>query len=171
MKVNLHKRRNLGSIYPKPALFSSLKITSISLLMFQSLGIILISSSRSLSIFGLAVILMGPKSVLSAEPDSFLVSPDHHHLSLDHGSESYPLSLHPCLPTSLSHKKPKWSERLGASVGWASDFDLGHDLAVCEFGPLGSMLTTQSLSPASNSLSPSLSAPPLLMLCLSLSQK
>ena len=36
---------------------------------------------------------------------------------------------------------------------------------------LGSVLTAQSLEPASHSLSPSLSAPSLLMLCLSLSQK
>ena len=35
----------------------------------------------------------------------------------------------------------------------------------------GSVLTAQSLEPASNSVSPSLSAPPPLMLCLSLSQK
>ena len=35
----------------------------------------------------------------------------------------------------------------------------------------GSGLMAQSLKPASGSLSPSLSAPPLLMLCLSLSQK
>ena len=32
---------------------------------------------------------------------------------------------------------------------------------------LGSVLTAQSLEPASDSVSPSLSAPPLLMLCLS----
>ena len=36
---------------------------------------------------------------------------------------------------------------------------------------LGSVLTAWSLEPASDSLSPSLSAPPLLTLCLSLSQK
>ena len=36
---------------------------------------------------------------------------------------------------------------------------------------LGSVLMAQSLEPASHSVSPSLSAPPLLMLCLSLSQK
>ena len=36
---------------------------------------------------------------------------------------------------------------------------------------LGSVLTAQSLEPASDSVSPSLSAPPLLMLCLFLSQK
>ena len=36
---------------------------------------------------------------------------------------------------------------------------------------LGSVLTAQSLEPALDSVSASLSAPPLLMLCLSLSQK
>ena len=35
----------------------------------------------------------------------------------------------------------------------------------------GSVLTAQSLEPASDSVSPSLSAPPLLTLCLSLSQQ
>ena len=35
----------------------------------------------------------------------------------------------------------------------------------------GSVLTAQSLEPASDSVSPSLSDPPPLMLCLSLSQK
>ena len=35
----------------------------------------------------------------------------------------------------------------------------------------GSVLIGQSLEPASDSVSPSLSAPPLLMLCLSLCQK
>ena len=35
----------------------------------------------------------------------------------------------------------------------------------------GSVLTAQSLEPASDSVSPSLSAPPPLMLCLSLCQK
>ena len=36
---------------------------------------------------------------------------------------------------------------------------------------LGSMLTAQSLEPASDSMSPSLSALPLLMLCLSVINK
>ena len=36
---------------------------------------------------------------------------------------------------------------------------------------LGSVLTAQSLEPAPHSVSPSLSASPLLMLCVSLSQK
>ena len=35
----------------------------------------------------------------------------------------------------------------------------------------GSVLTAQSLEPVSDSVPPSLSAPPLFMLCLSLSQK
>ena len=35
----------------------------------------------------------------------------------------------------------------------------------------GFVLTAQSLEPASDSVTPPLSAPPLLMLCLSLSQK
>ena len=35
----------------------------------------------------------------------------------------------------------------------------------------GSVLTAHSLEPASHSVSPSFSAPPLLMLCVSLSQK
>ena len=35
----------------------------------------------------------------------------------------------------------------------------------------GSVLTARSPEPASDSVSPSLSAPPLLMLCLSVSQK
>ena len=36
---------------------------------------------------------------------------------------------------------------------------------------LGPVLTAQSLEPASDSVPPSVSAPPLLMLCLSMSQK
>ena len=43
-------------------------------------------------------------------------------------------------------------------------------ITVGEFKPvLGSVLTAWSLEPASDSVSPSLSAPPLLMPCLSLS--
>ena len=62
--------------------------------------------------------------------------------------------------------------RLGGSVGWASDFGSGHDLAVCEFEPAsGSVLTAQSLEPASDSVPPSLSAPSPLGFCLSLSLK
>ena len=49
------------------------------------------------------------------------------------------------------------------------DFDTGHDLMVREF-ELHVRLCTDSMDPAWNSLSPSLSAPPLFMLSLSLSQ-
>ena len=61
---------------------------------------------------------------------------------------------------------------LGGSVSWAPDFSSGHDFTVREFKPLvGSVLTAQSLEPAVDSVSPSLSSHPLLTLCLSLSQK
>ena len=51
---------------------------------------------------------------------------------------------------------------------WGTDLSSGHDLAVRGFEP---RVTAQSLEPASDSVSPSVSAPPLLMLCLSLAQK
>ena len=51
--------------------------------------------------------------------------------------------------------------RLEGSVGWASKVDSGHDLAFVGLSPtLDSALTAQSLEPASDSLSPALSAPP-----------
>ena len=58
--------------------------------------------------------------------------------------------------------------RLGGSVGWACDFGSGHDLTVCGFKPRVG-LCADSSEPASDSVSPPLSAPPPLMLCLSLS--
>ena len=63
--------------------------------------------------------------------------------------------------------------RLGGAVSWASSFVSGHHLTVHEFEPSsasGSGLMAQSLEPASDSVSPSLSlsAPSLLTLCLSL---
>ena len=52
----------------------------------------------------------------------------------------------------------------------SSDFGSGGDLAVCEFEPcIG--LRADSLEPALDSVSPSLSAPPPLVLCLCLSKK
>ena len=61
--------------------------------------------------------------------------------------------------------------RLGGSVGWASDFSSGQDLILVGLSPaLGSVLTAHNLEPALDSVSPSLSAPPLLALCLSLSK-
>ena len=64
----------------------------------------------------------------------------------------------------------KWG--LGGSVTQVSDLGSGHDLTVCEFEPASvSVLIAQSLEPASDSVSPSHSDPPLFMLCLSPSQK
>ena len=60
------------------------------------------------------------------------------------------------------------SEALGGSVPEASDFSSGQDLAVCGFQP-HVRLWADSLEPASDFVSPSLSSPPLLVLCLSLS--
>ena len=57
---------------------------------------------------------------------------------------------------------------LGGSVNEMSHFGSGHDLVVHEFKPRV-VLRVQSLEPASDSVSPSLSAPPLLVLALSLS--
>ena len=51
-----------------------------------------------------------------------------------------------------------------------SNFGSGHDLEVCGFETrVSSMLAAQSLEPVSDSVSPSLSAPPWLALSLSLS--
>ena len=53
-----------------------------------------------------------------------------------------------------------------------SDLSSGHDLMVREFKPrVGLCADSSEPGAASDSVSPSLSAPPLLMLCLSLSQK
>lgn len=58
---------------------------------------------------------------------------------------------------------------LGGSVGYTSDFGSGHDLRVHEFGPC-IRLSTVNIEPASDLLSPSLSAPSSTTF-LSLSQK
>ena len=62
----------------------------------------------------------------------------------------------------------KLQGRLHGSFGWASDFGSGHDITVCEFEPLIG-LTPVCAEPALDPLSPFLSAPPLLVLSLSLS--
>ena len=59
---------------------------------------------------------------------------------------------------------------LGGSVSKASNFGSGHDLRVHEFKPCVG-LCAHSSEPASDSVSPSLSAPPQLALCLSLMNK
>ena len=51
-------------------------------------------------------------------------------------------------------------------------FSSGHDLPVCEFEPrVGLCADNSEPGAASDPMSPSLSAPPLLVLCLSLSFK
>ena len=65
-----------------------------------------------------------------------------------------------------SIKKQVKLGRLGGSVGEASNFRSGHDLSVREFEPhMG--LSAVSTEPASDPLSPSLSAPASLFLSLS----
>ena len=62
--------------------------------------------------------------------------------------------------------------RLGGAVGWASDFgQVTISRSVSSSPASGSGLMAQSLEPVSDSLSPSLSAPPPFVLCLSLSPK
>ena len=58
---------------------------------------------------------------------------------------------------------------LGGSVGWASDFGSGHDLTVHEFEPRVGLCANSSEPEACFRFCVSLSAPPLLMLSLSLS--
>ena len=59
--------------------------------------------------------------------------------------------------------------RLGGSAGWASNFDSRQDLTVYGFEPrIGSVLTAQ-MEPALDSVSHTLSVPPLIMPTLSLS--
>ena len=68
-------------------------------------------------------------------------------------------------------KRSGVSGRLGGSLSWASDFGSGHDLTVHEFEP-GIRLCADSSEPGACfgfCVSLSLSAPPLLMLCVSLS--
>ena len=58
----------------------------------------------------------------------------------------------------------------GSSVGWVPDFSSGHDLTIREFEPsVGLWADARSLELAMDSVSSSLSAPPLL--ARSLSQK
>ena len=66
--------------------------------------------------------------------------------------------------------------RFGGAPGWLSmkHLTLAQDMIsqLVSLSPVsGSVLTAQSLEPASDSVSPSLSAPPSLVLCLSLSLK
>ena len=75
----------------------------------------------------------------------------------------------------LSSYLKSWTDLgcLGGSVGWASNFSSGHDLAVCEFEPCVGLCADSSEPGACYRfcVSLSLSDPPPFMLCLSLSQK
>ena len=76
-----------------------------------------------------------------------------------------------CTRSYAPAKPPFWGH-LGGAVGSASDFS---QVTISRSGSSspasGSGLMAQSLEPVSDSVSPSLSAPPPFMLCLSLSQK
>ena len=64
-----------------------------------------------------------------------------------------------------------WSARVAQSVKPPTPARVMISRSVSSSPASGSVLTAQSLEPASDSVSPSLSSPPLLALCLSLSQK
>ena len=71
-----------------------------------------------------------------------------------------------------------WSQRWTSRGAWVAQSvkrltsaQVKISRSVSSSPTLGSGLMAQSLEPASNSVSPSLSAPPPFMLCLSLSQK
>ena len=59
---------------------------------------------------------------------------------------------------------------LGGSVCEVANFSSGHDLVVHGFEPRVGLCAAQSLEPTSDSMSPSLSVPPLLMRSVSLSK-
>ena len=60
---------------------------------------------------------------------------------------------------------------MAQSVGHPTSAQVMMSQSVSSSPTLGSVLTAQSLEPTSDSVSASLSAPPLLMLCLSVSLK
>ena len=80
-------------------------------------------------------------------------------------------------PTSLrgkqyqAFKKEKRGAWVVQSVERPTSAQVMISLSVSSSPASGSVLTAQSLEPASDSVSPSLSDPPPFMLCLSLSQK
>ena len=84
-------------------------------------------------------------------------------------TQAGPLGLPP--PSIPRHKRPAQG-RLGGSVGWlgcSTTAQVMISQSVSSSPTSGSVLTAQSLEPASDSVSPSLSAPFLLALCLSVS--
>ena len=89
------------------------------------------------------------------------------------------MSLGLSCPPHLSDTEPHWTLKhvhfRGAWVARSVERPTSAQAMISWFvssSPAsGSVLTARSLEPASDSVSPSLSAPPLFMLCLSLSQK
>ena len=67
--------------------------------------------------------------------------------------------------------KQNWGAWVAQSVKRPTSVQVTISQSVSSSPASGSGLIAQSLEPASNSVSPSLSAPPPFMLCLSLSQK
>ena len=66
----------------------------------------------------------------------------------------------------------KLEGHLSGSVGWAADFSSGHDQEVSEFeSHVGLCADSSEPGACLDSVSPSLSVPPPLMLCLSLPLK
>ena len=68
-------------------------------------------------------------------------------------------------------KRCYWGTWVAQSVEHPTSVQVMISHSVSSSPASGSVLTAQSLEPASDSVSPSLSAPPPFMLCLSLSQK
>ena len=100
-------------------------------------------------------------SVLTAqglEPASDSVSPS---------LSTFMLSL--CLSVSLSKLNKHWGAWVAQSVERPTLAQVTISRSVSSSPASGSVLTVQSLKPVSDSVSPSLSAPPMLALCLSLS--
>ena len=95
--------------------------------------------------------------------------------SLEPAWDSVSPSLSLPLPRSRSLSVSKINKHWGAWVAHSVKCPTSSQVMISQLvgsSPAsGSVLTAQSLEPASDSGSPSLAAPPLLMLCLSLSQK
>ena len=72
---------------------------------------------------------------------------------------------------SHTHKNRVWGAWVAQSVGRPTSAQVMISQFVNLSPASGSVLTARSLGPASDSVSPSLSVPPLPTLCLSLSQK
>ena len=93
----------------------------------------------------------------SLEPASVSVSPS--------------LSAPPPFMLCLSKTNKSWGAWVAQSVKRPTSAQVTISRSVGLSPASGSVLTAQSLEPASNSVSPSVSDPPPFMLCLSLSQK